>query len=397
MSGSGDRPGSGDLPRDAPDSGQDVPRQPSADADLAGSQRAEPMSREAYAESMREKPSADAGEDAGDRSEPADGYDTRREDPAGRAQGMTRGEYADQVRQRQDSPGDPGGEGQGTWEPGSGNPDAGDGGHAPGGQPGDQEPALDQNASWPGDSASALPDQRPDALRDAPRDPVTGNPLEARDAEFLGYHPRQLEWFRNGDAPLGMTPEVYRDWSDSLRDALRADGIPPEDVDVRLLGSAARGFSGPHKRLPSDDEITASQPPEVAEAALQGKAAWLGDDPDRLRGRPFDAMSRLGLDEPSDYDTNISSDIMTSRAREQWEAAEKPGSFLNGDHEYVNKETARQAFPNVTAWARNWSDHLGRDVSWAVFPGTGPKDVSASGHYVHFQDDDWIVFRPEDS
>jgi hypothetical protein len=43
----------------------------------------------------------------------------------------------------------------------------------------------------------------------------------------------------------------------------------------------------------------------------------------------------------------------------------------------------------------DWSDRLGREVSWAALPSSGPKDVSAAGHFVHFQDSDWIVQRPE--
>lgn len=175
--------------------------------------------------------------------------------------------------------------------------------------------------------------------RDTPRDPVTGNPLEPRDAEFLGYDPRQLDWFRKGDAPLGMTPETYRAWTASLRGALHADGIPPEGVDVRLLGSGARGFSGPHKTLPTDAEITDRYPPDVARNALQLKAEWLGDNPERLKGRPFDSMYKLGLYDPaeglqrSDYDTNISSDLMVAKAREHWDATGQQGRFLSGDHE----------------------------------------------------------------
>jgi hypothetical protein len=116
-------------------------------------------------------------------------------------------------------------------------------------------------------------------------------------------------------------------------------------------------------------------------------------------------MYKLGLDpDNSDYDTNLSSDAMVAKARAHWDGLGQPGSFLSGDHEYVNKDIeyvnkdiAREAFPAVNAWANTWSDelHLRREVSWAVFPSSGPKDVSAtSGHYAHFQDSDWIVFRP---
>lgn len=230
--------------------------------------------------------------------------------------------------------------------------------------------------------------------RDWPADPVTGAPLTHHDLDFLGLTEQQVEWWRSGDAPLGMTPDTYHAWIKDLRDALREDGIPPETADVRLLGSSARGFSGPHKRLLSDSEITERYPPAVARVALERKAQWLGEDTQRLQSRPFDAMSKLGLDEPSDYDTNISCDLMVAKARSQWEADGEPVAFLSGDHEYVNKVVAGETFPHLQDWADRWSALLGRDVSWAVFPSTGPKDVSASGHFVHFQDDDWIVMTP---
>jgi hypothetical protein len=232
--------------------------------------------------------------------------------------------------------------------------------------------------------------------RDWPADPVTGEPLTHHDLDFLGLTEQQVEWWRSGQAPLGMTPDTYHAWIRDLQDALREDGIPPETVDVRLLGSSARGFSGPHKHLPSDSEIAEGYPPEVASVALQRKAEWLGGDTQRLQSRPFDSMNKLGLDKPSDYDTNISCDLMIAKARAQWEADGEPGAFLSGDHQYVTKDVALETFPRLRDWADRWSaaDRLGREVSWAVFPSSGPKDVSASGHFVHFQDDDWIVMQP---
>jgi hypothetical protein len=242
---------------------------------------------------------------------------------------------------------------------------------------------------WAHEQASGRPPRR-----DWPADPVTGEPLTQRDLDFLGLTEQQVEWWRSGDAPLGMTPDTYHEWTRDLQDALREDGIPPETVDVRLLGSSARGFSGPHKHMPSDGEIAQRYPQQVARAALERKAEWLGEDTERLQSRPFDSMNKLGLDEPSDYDTNISCDLMVAKAREQWQADGEPGAFLSGDHEYVNKNVARETFPHLRDWADRWTARLGREVSWAVFPSTGPKDVSASGHFVHFQDDDWIVLIP---
>jgi hypothetical protein len=64
MSGTENQP---DKPAsDAPDNARKAQRPPSLGAELAGSQRAEPMSREDYANFMRQEPAADTGEDAGD-------------------------------------------------------------------------------------------------------------------------------------------------------------------------------------------------------------------------------------------------------------------------------------------------------------------------------------------
>jgi hypothetical protein len=164
-----------------------------------------------------------------------------------------------------------------------------------------------------------------------PTDPSTGSPLTDHDLEFLGLTHEQIEWWRNGDAPLGMTPQTYHEWSTSMHGALREDGIPPETVDVRLLGSAARGFSGPHKQIPTEQQITEGFPQDVAHTAIERRSGWLGDAPERLKGRPFDSLNKLGLDEPSDYDTNISNDLMVEKARAWWEA--------KGDREIFSVET----------------------------------------------------------
>ena len=92
------------LASDAPDNAREAQRPSSLGAELAGSQRAEPMSREDYADSMRQKTAADTGEDAGGDEAPSElvgSHDARWDDPAEQAE--TRSEYADQVRQRQNA------------------------------------------------------------------------------------------------------------------------------------------------------------------------------------------------------------------------------------------------------------------------------------------------------
>ncbi|MFI6025519.1 hypothetical protein [Amycolatopsis magusensis] len=231
--------------------------------------------------------------------------------------------------------------------------------------------------------------------RDWPADPTTGNQLTRRDFKMLGWSTESVRNFMSGAAPMGMTPEEYNEWAQSLQEALGRDGITPEDYDARLLGSSTLGFSGPHKPLWSDEEL-ASRP-----RALTRVREWLDDEPGRLVNRPFDSGYHFGVGkvrggEPSDYDTNISGDKLVERAREYYDSLpkeERPGSFFSGTHEYVNKDIAEQVFPNLARWAEEWTERLGREVSHAVFPSTGPKfDPNFN---THFRDDvDWIVHRP---
>lgn len=247
------------------------------------------------------------------------------------------------------------------------------------------------------DAAGSVGLLRRGPARDWPTDPRTGAPLSERDLGFLQWRPEQ--WMR-GEAPLGMTPADYQQWRSSLLDVLGREGVPPDAVDVRLLGSGSEGFSGPHKPMWSQADQQIAADPE----ARSRLAHWVGEDPDRFGSRPFDSGYRLGVDEPSDYDINLSSDAMVARARELWEQRGRPGDLFSGAHQYVNKEIAAEAFPGLDAWRRQWSERLGpapgdgRDMSWAVFPSSGPKDVSVNGFFVHFRDDyDWIVHRPQGS
>jgi uncharacterized protein YukE len=224
---------------------------------------------------------------------------------------------------------------------------------------------------------------------DPPVDPTSGYRIQERDLAFLGLTPEDLGAWARREAPLGMSPETYREWRTSLLDALRRDGIAPDLADVRLRGSAADFFSGVHKRLPTADELAGN--PEAA-TRLRG---WLGDDPNRPTGRPFDSMHRLGLDDPSDYDINVSSGEMFERARLLWDEKRFGGELVK-DHGYLNKDLVRSAFPNLDMWAREWEARTGRVMSYALFDANGPADVSHLGHQVHFRDSDWMVHRPGD-
>jgi hypothetical protein len=219
----------------------------------------------------------------------------------------------------------------------------------------------------------------------------SGRQLTPRDCEFLGIEPRQVQWWSERSAPLGMTPEVFAEFRSSLFDALRADGFEPSQVDMRVQGSSARFFSGEHKSLPTRDELLGN--PD----AVSRMDEWLGGAEPPLR-RPFDSMNHLGLEmEPSDYDIQISSDAMADRARSV--AAEQfPGRpVFHEKYHFITKLIARKAFPNLVAWRKRWTQSpLGRDVAPAVFGGDGPPDTSDSGPSSHFRDDDWVIKQGEE-
>lgn len=223
----------------------------------------------------------------------------------------------------------------------------------------------------------------------------TGRQMTPAEAEHLGISPDQIQWLHDRDAPLGQTPEQFQEFRSSLFGALREDGVADADVDVRLQGSSAKGFSGPHKDFlprPGSEAREYLDSPEG-----QSKLAdWPAGPENYPANRPFDAGSKLGFDEPSDYDVQISSDAMLRKAAEVHEAAGRsPDTLINPKYGFLNKETARETFPALGEWARRWEQNLGREVNPAVFQSSGPPDNSP-GISAHFQDSDWII-RPGDS
>jgi hypothetical protein len=183
-----------------------------------------------------------------------------------------------------------------------------------------------------------------------------------------------------------MSPEQYGEFRDTMYDGLRADGIAPEQVDARLQGSSANFFSGPHKTLPTESDIT---DPE----AKQRYREWRGDAQQHPLRRPFDSMHRLGLDdEPSDYDVQLSSDAMVAKAEEVRRREFPNLQLLHPKYGFVRKEIVKSAFPHMTGWARGQSVRTGRPVVPAVFPGGGPPDMTGSGGpSSHFRPTDWRI------
>lgn len=214
-----------------------------------------------------------------------------------------------------------------------------------------------------------------------------GYQLRPRDAEYLNVSPQEVRWWSRREAPLGMTPRKYQEFKESLYAALEADGISPDEVDIRLQGSSARFFSGFHKRLATEDDSEVQE----NETAQQGLRDWFDGDTERPYRRPFDAHRRLGLTKKkSDFDIQISSDVMVRKCQERWDPKVFGGSFISPRYEFVNKNCVRVAFPALFKWSNDQAGKVGRKVAPALFASSGPPDKSPAISS-HFRSTDWIV------
>ncbi|MEU8244076.1 hypothetical protein AB0C07_37960 [Actinoplanes missouriensis] len=226
-----------------------------------------------------------------------------------------------------------------------------------------------------------------------PRDD-SGYAVTKHDLDVLGIQPVQVKWLVTGEAPLGLTPELYREFGTEMLDALKQDGIEPSQVDIRLKGTGANFFSGEHKAMPGREEVAAN--PEAADRLR----AWLGEDGTGPLRRPYDAMWRLGLEPaPSDFDLDINSTALVRNAREHWQAnhAERyQGDFMGG-HGYLDQKALEGASPALVQWAKRWEGRLGRPVSLGVFESSGPFDATVLGQTLsaHFRETDWVIHRPD--
>src|SRR5690606_40368846 len=120
----------------------------------------------------------------------------------------------------------------------------------------------------------------------------------------------QLKWMLTGEAPLGMTPQLYQQFCAEMLEALQRDGIAANQVDIRIKGTGAGFFVGKHKALPGRRELADN--PEAAQRFRE----WLGDSQDRTRRRPYDLVWQLVLEaKPRDSDLDINSTAIVSAAR----------------------------------------------------------------------------------
>ncbi|MGN9920314.1 NUDIX domain-containing protein [Micromonospora palomenae] len=226
-----------------------------------------------------------------------------------------------------------------------------------------------------------------------PRDD-SGYAITRRDLDFLGINPVQVKWMLTGEAPMGMTPELYQRFGTEMLKALERDGIDPSQVDIRLKGTGAGFFSGGHKTMPREEDLTARP------MAAQRLRDWFGESLDRPLRRPYDAMWRLGLERaPSDFDLDINSTAIVRAARTYWRTHHSHrylGDFMNG-HGYIDKQAAIGTLPALAAWARRWEETLGRPLSLGIFESSGPFDATVLGRTLssHFRETDWIIHSPD--
>lgn len=236
--------------------------------------------------------------------------------------------------------------------------------------------------------------------------------LTCRDFDFLRLSDQDVVNCSIGVAPLGMTPESYKEFVRSLAYHLWRESAPVS-VDVRIQGSSTHFFSGKHKRMPYRREDIAqeymlahsdySPPPNKLrslEEAVQNQ--WPDSEP-RPQQRPFDSLYRLGIHvEPSDYDVQISCDALVQKIKDALVyLGLRPDVFeyKKKVYRFVRRELVREHLRYLAAWEDKATVLTGRTVSIALFGSGGPPKVRASAKNPnpmssHFQDSDWIVPLP---
>ncbi len=237
-----------------------------------------------------------------------------------------------------------------------------------------------------------------------PVDERSGYCCCSEDFSFLGISKESIGAYLHRLAPLGMTTGQYALFVDSLRDALFRDGV--NEVDVRLKGSSVDFFSGYHKLLPWTRLETVETyrylhrrlpyALQVDHILATMEAIWPSAQP-RPSRRPFDSLFVLGLSpERSDYDLQLSSDIITNRAIKLIEELGLEANELtvhSTQYAFIRKDLVEEVCPYLHLWTVRQREALGRLVSVAVFPARGPlnREEEIGPQSAHFRPTDWVV------
>lgn len=243
----------------------------------------------------------------------------------------------------------------------------------------------------------------PPSLRDD-----SGYLVTAEDLDYLSISRDTFSNWLVGELPLGFSAITYEAFVDNLARALRADGVDPREVDIRLKGSSTAFFAGRHKTLPAtrSEIIQAFRKcrgrfPELFEVReIEGRLNKRWPPALRPRRRPFDAMYTAGIDRvPSDYDLQLSSDAIVAKcemhARQVGLSPTRETTYHNV-YDYVCWDLLRATMPHLAYFMDLMSDALHRDVSIAVFASCGPPDLSqeVASLSSHFKNSDWCITCP---
>jgi hypothetical protein len=197
--------------------------------------QAQDMAREEYADHMRQGPAAEADDEPGPgqgtdaTSQPGDtGNEPRRDDPAEQAQGMTRSEYADYMQQ-----------GTAAGDDGPGSPGTED--HDPSGEPGTSHPPGDTEASRvqdPGEVERTVPSHK-----DGPHQPPPG-----QDAYERAAPSRESE--DSWPPPRGDQDRARKLYSEYVADMAEADSKGGRDQGASAIGPKPDRSPGDISDLP---------------------------------------------------------------------------------------------------------------------------------------------------
>lgn len=234
----------------------------------------------------------------------------------------------------------------------------------------------------------------------------SGYSIRDSDLAFLSITRDAVIAMQGHRVPLGMTTAEFEYFCDSLRNAVKQDGI--EDIGIRLQGSSARFFGGAHKKMSyepvgivQDFELERDrlpQPTELTQIAERLNTTW-PNSPNRPLRRPFDAYYKLGIARVgSDYDIQISSNTLANRARERVEALHLGAEYetRHATYRFIKKGIIFEVAPRLELWRSRLSDILRRTVTIAVFPRSGP-DYLADNPLLssHHKSSDWIIMTAD--